>query len=98
MVYTLEIKIEAIADMQDAYDYYEENKKGLGGRFLDTVENHFDRIQLYPEHYQIKRKPYREAVVKDFPYVIIFEIIENSIIVYAVFNTYLDPSKKPKTL
>ena len=27
---------------------------------------------------------------------IIFEIIESNVIVYAVFNTYLDPNKKPQ--
>ena len=97
MKYTLEIKAEAVIDMQKAYDYYEENKKGLGDRFLDTLENYFNRVQKYPEHYQIKRKPYREAFIKDFPYLIIFELIGFSVIVYAVFNTYLDPNKKPKT-
>jgi hypothetical protein len=96
MKYTLEIKEEAIVDMQKAYDYYEENKQGLGERFLDTLDYYFERVQKYPEHYQIKKKPYREAFIKDFPYLIIYEIIEVKIIVYAVFNTHLDPKKKPK--
>lgn len=95
MKYTLEIKEEAIADMQKAYDYYEENKTGLGERFLDTLDYYFERVQKYPEHYQIKRKPYREAFIKDFPYLIIYEIQEMVVVVYAVFNTYLDPKKKP---
>ena len=67
MKYTLVIKEQAVIDMQKAYDYYEENKPGLGERFLDTLEYYFDRVQKYPEHYQVKRKPYREAFIKDFP-------------------------------
>ena len=95
MKYTLVIKEQAVIDMQKAYDYYEENKPGLGERFLDTLEYYFDRVQKYPEHYQVKRKPYREAFIKDFPYLIVYEIIEENVIVYAVFNTHLDPKKKP---
>ena len=38
MKYTLEIKEEAVVDMQQAYDYYEERKTGLGERFLNTLE------------------------------------------------------------
>lgn len=95
MNYTLEIKEEAVIDMQNAYDYYEENKAGLGERFLDTLDDYFDRIQKYPLHYQIKRNPYREAVIKDFPFLIIYEIIEANIVVYTIFNTWRNPDKKP---
>lgn len=55
-----------------------------------------NRVQKYPEHYQIKRNPYREAFIKDFPYLIIFEIQERKVIVYAVFNTWRNPSYKPE--
>lgn len=95
MRYELEIKEEAVFDMKQAYLYYEEQRIGLGNRFLDTLETYFERIQKYPEHYQIKRKPYREAFVKDFPYLIIYEIELNKIIIYAVFNTWRNPNKKP---
>lgn len=95
MKYVLEIKEEAVIDIQKAYDYYEENRAGLGERFLNTLDYYFERIQKQPQHYQIRRKTYREAFVKDFPYLIIYEIIEANVIVYAVFNTYLDPKKKP---
>jgi hypothetical protein len=95
MKYVLEIKEEAVIDIQKAYDYYEENRIGLGERFLNTLDYYFERIQKQPQHYQIRRKPYREAFVKDFPYLIIYEIIGANVIVYAVFNTYLDPKKKP---
>jgi hypothetical protein len=98
MQFVLEIKEEAVADVQDAFLYYEEQKLGLGNRFLDTLEIYFNRIQNYPEHYQIKRKPYREAFIKDFPYIIIFELEGHRIIVYAVFNTWKNPNKKPKKI
>jgi plasmid stabilization system protein ParE len=93
--YTLEIKEEAVLDIKEAYLYYEERKIGLGDRFLDALEIYLERVQQYPEHYQIRRKPYREAFIKDFPYLIIYEIEEVKVIVYAVFNTWKNPNKKP---
>lgn len=95
MKYELEIKEEAVLDIKEAYQYYEEQRIGLGNRFLDNLETYLERVQKYPEHYQIKRKPYREALIKDFPYLIIFEIEENKVIVYAIFNTWRNPNKKP---
>jgi hypothetical protein len=95
MKYELEIKEEAVFDIKEAYLYYEEQRIGLGNRFLETLEVYLERVQKYPQHYQIKRKPYREAFIKDFPYLIIFEIEVNKVIVYAIFNTWRNPNKKP---
>jgi hypothetical protein len=95
MKYTLEIKEEALLDMQEAYNYYQEKRIGLGDLFLDTLEEYLERVEKNPLHYQIKRKPYREAFIKNFPYLIIYEIAVNKILVYAIFNTWRNPNKKP---
>ena len=54
MKFELEIKEEAFFDVREAFLYYEEQKLGLGNRFLDTLENYIERVQKFPEHYQIK--------------------------------------------
>jgi len=95
MKYVLEIKEEAVFDIKEAYLYYEEQRIGLGKRFLDALETYLERVQKYPEHYQTKRKPYREAFIKDFPFLIIYEIEANKVIIYAIFNTWKNPNKKP---
>lgn len=95
MKYHLIIKEEANQEIIDSYLYYENQSKGLGEKFLENLEIYFERIQKYPKHYQIKRKPYREVFVKNFPFVIIYEINENDIIVYAVFHTRRNPNNKP---
>ena len=51
MKYSLEIKEEAVLDIKEAYLYYEEQKTGLGNRFLETLESYLERVQKYPEHY-----------------------------------------------
>ena len=80
----------------EAYLYYEKQRMGLGEEFLNLLASFFDRIKKNPEHFPLKRNPYREAFIRRFPFLIIYEIMENKVIVYAVFNTWQDPNKKKR--
>ena len=60
MKYELIIKEEASLEIIESYLFYESKSIGLGERFLNNINLYFDRIQNSPEHYQIKRKPYRK--------------------------------------
>ena len=93
--YELIIRNEAESEIINAVLYYEKQQIGLGKKFLAHLQLYFDRIQTYPEHYYIKRNPYREVFIKKFPYLIIYELINHKIIVYSVFNTHQNPIKKP---
>jgi len=95
MKYELEIKEEANQEIVTAYLYYEEKQEGLGERFLEHLKLYLDRVANYPEHYAVKRSPYREAFIKKFPYLIVYEFTGKKVVVYAVFNTWQDPIKKP---
>lgn len=94
MTFVLEIKTQANLDIIDAYNYYEQKKTGLGDEFLDHLESYFNRIIANPKHFPQKRKPYREAFIKRFPYLIIYEVFSKQIIIYAVFNSWQSPGKK----
>jgi len=96
MVYGLEIKEEAHLEIVEAFLYYEEKRTGLGEEFLMHLDTYFERIKNNPKHFPQKRKPYREAFIKRFPFIIIYEIIKEKVIVYAVFNTWKNPEKKKK--
>lgn len=96
MSYILEVKDEANLEIIEAYLYYEEKRTGLGEEFLEHLDNYFDRITTNPKHFPQKRKPYREAFIKRFPFLVIYEIAKNKVIVYSVFNTWQNPEKKKK--
>ncbi|UOY04989.1 type II toxin-antitoxin system RelE/ParE family toxin [Muricauda sp. SCSIO 64092] len=99
MAYRLEVRDDALDDIARSYKWYEEKSEGLGLRFVDEVEATINYVSKYPEHFQIKsKKPYREAVLKVFPYVVVYEINkkEKSIVVYSVFPCKDDPDKKPR--
>lgn len=94
MDYHLEIKEEARQDIINGYLWYEEKQLGLGQRFSVEVFDYLKYISNYPEHFQVKRKSYREAVLKTFPFVIVYEIMNNAVVVFAVFPTRMNPKRK----
>lgn len=96
MSYILEVKEEANLEIIEAYLYYEEKRIGLGEEFLEHLDTYFDRITIHPKHFPQKRKPYREAFIKRFPFLVIYEIAKEKVIVYSVFNTWQNPEKKKK--
>jgi len=96
MTYILEVKEEANSEIIEAYLYYEAKRIGLGEEFLEHLDTYFDRIIANPKHFPQKRKPYREAFIKRFPFLIVYEIEKKKVIVYSVFNTWQHPEKKKK--
>ena len=79
-----------------AFEYYESAQKDLGDYFLSFLEECILSIDNNPEIYRIIHKNYRQAKVSRFPYVVIFRINGDEIIIENVFNTYLNPIKKIK--
>jgi len=96
MSYILEVKDEANIEIVEAYLYYEEKRTGLGEEFLEHLDIYFERITANPKHFPQKRRPYREAFIKRFPFLIIYETTKGKVIVYSVFNTWQNPDKKKK--
>jgi toxin ParE1/3/4 len=90
MSYDLVIEDEAIHDMLESFEWYEKEKLGLGTEFLDEVDSYFDKICVYPEHYQ-ELNFQRVAVLKRFPFKIVYEVKGSKIIVYAVYHSKRNP-------
>lgn len=97
MAYKLDILVDAKIEIIDGFNWHENKRLGLGSEFIDEIETTLKYIENHPEHYQIKyRNKYREAILKRFPYLIIYELIGNTIVVFSVFPSKNNPSKKPK--
>ncbi len=95
MIYHFSLSPKAEADLLEAALWYESQQTGLGEKYAQKVESYFTRIQHNPLHFPLKKENLREAYIKKFPYVIIYQIIGDNIIVFSVFNTHQNPTKKP---
>ncbi len=82
---------EAILELHEAVDYYEELLDGLGTRFRDEANAIVRWIQNNPETLRIRSVGYRRANFKTFPYFIPYVVREKTIWILAFAHT----SRKP---
>ncbi len=91
---------EAEKEYLESVIWYENNLIGLGQKFINEIENIIERIVINPLIFPIKKGKLREAVVKKFSFVIVFEISEKyqKILVLSVYHTSRNPKKKYRKL
>ncbi|WP_310559313.1 type II toxin-antitoxin system RelE/ParE family toxin [Flavobacterium sp.] len=96
MVFKIVISVLAESEIEETIEFYENRKKGLGKQFLEYFRGYLKILKTNPELFSIKKPPlYRELALKKFPFVIIYEIFQNEVIIYSVFHTSRNPTKKP---
>jgi len=95
MAFKVSISEEARNDILKASSWYESKQKGLGDRFLLVLGHQIKYLSKFPETFPLKKDNFRELVINEFPYVIIYTFQDNVIRIFAVFNTSRNPTKKP---
>jgi len=90
------LKPGAVLMIKSAYDWYEEQRQGLGEIFLAELDICFKKLQSNPGSSRKILKNYQQARLKRFPYVVLFEIIKTDIVVLSVFHTRRNPKNKFK--
>jgi len=96
MAFKVVIEPRALAETQQAINYYNWKLFGLGKKFERALDEHIRLISKNP-FFQVRYKDYRALPIKNFPFKIIYLINENKRIVYimAVFHTSQNPYKQP---
>lgn len=94
MAFEIVIKEEAKMDIADAMQWYVSKAENLDKKFLLAVEEPLLRKKQNPFAFKKIYKKFRQTAVKKFPYVILYEPEQRTVIVYAVFNTWQHPAKK----
>ena len=86
------LRDEAQAEFDEAFDYYEGQRPGLGVDFVARVQQVFDRIAANPQMHGVVFADIRKAVVKRFPYCVFYRAEAARVEVIAVFHSKRDPS------
>lgn len=94
MSFRVAVGPQALADIQQAIDYYEEQQTGLGIDFENVLNDHLNRLEKHPFH-SIRYTNIRCLPVQRFPYMVHYSVdeIEQVVRIQAVFHTALDPGK-----
>ena len=77
--------------MIDAAAWYESQQLHLGKRFLTSVQDAINRIELNPELYPVLEGDIRRCLTRTFPFGVLFRIKATEIEVTAVMHLHRDP-------
>ena len=88
MPYVVLIEPRALADIQQAIDYYDSKQIGLGKKFETAIDSHLVIISKNP-FFQIRYGGIRCLPVKGFPFMIHFVTDESNkeVFIISVFHT-----------
>jgi plasmid stabilization system protein ParE len=98
MIYRVEFLLKAKRELLDAWEWYEDRQAGLGDKFTQQVFSCIHTIEKHPDRYPERKKNYKEALVKIFPYLLIYRISKRKkvITIVSVFHGYRNPKGKYK--
>lgn len=86
------LRRQARREFDEAADWYEAHRVGLGAKLTDAVQQVFDAASANPRRYPRAFGEVREGVVHGFPYCVYYQEEAGSIVVIAVFHMSRDPS------
>lgn len=91
--YEVKIDPEALVDIQNITNWYNEAQSGLGSRFLDSAIKQITSLSKDPHIYAVRYKDIRCMIVKKFPYMVHFFINQENktVEVMAVIGTSQNP-------
>ena len=93
MIYQIIVPESVYLELKEVSSYYESKQKDLGLRFVLSWETAMEHIKEAPLLYQKKNKRLRTIKLNKFPYLLVFEIIENKIYVFRLANAKRNPKK-----
>lgn len=94
MAFNILLSKKYTIEIEEAIDYYNNIDKKLSKRFYTEFLENLSHLKNNPYQFQIKFDTFREVPLKIFPFVLVYEIIDNSVIVNAVFHSSKNPENK----
>ena len=83
----------AEAEFFDAISYYNIQSEGLGYEFAAEVKRTIGRIIQYPEAWTRLSKRTRRCRTNKFPYGVIYQVKEETLLIVAIMHLGRDPQK-----
>jgi plasmid stabilization system protein ParE len=82
----------AQAEYDEAVDWYEARRSGLGVRFLGALQETIEAIGEQPDRFPEVEVGVREAMVSSWPYCVYYQVRSDHVMVIAVFHSSRDPA------
>lgn len=81
----------ALADMEEAFRWYEARQRGLGNVFLASIDRALAGLIHQPEMNQAVHGDTRRVLLAHFPYALYYRIRPQGVVIVACFHARRDP-------
>ncbi len=95
MAYRLKFSGRAVREIGEAFDWYEEQSKGLGSEFELAFELQLKRLEQVPLLYAEIVKGVRRTLLPRFPYGVFYTVKNDLVHVLAVIHNARNPRRWP---
>ena len=85
------IAAAAEQELDEAVEWYYQQQAGLQQQFLDEFRSTIARIQARPLIYQELKPDLRRVLMRRFPYSVIYEISDDSLLILAIAHLHRRP-------
>ena len=83
----------AEAEISEAFRWYEDKSGGLGSEFMRALDAAISSVQRNPTAYAVVHKQMRRALLRRFPYGVIYLFRDNTVIVLGCFHASRNPKQ-----
>jgi toxin ParE1/3/4 len=84
---------EAAREVEAAFWWYERRRRGLGLEFLLAFDALLENLRRLPEGHEPVAMRTRKALLRRFPYLVLYALEEKRVLVTAVFHGHRDPRR-----
>jgi toxin ParE1/3/4 len=90
LTHLLVLTDQAELDLLETRDWYDRQRFGLGDDFMFAVDACFAQIECAPEAFVFSHERVRRALLKKFPYAVLFRVSEDEILIVGCLHTSRD--------
>lgn len=95
---TVLVRPAAADDIEDAFLWFEAQRAQLGAEFRAELKSTLERIANNPDLSQVVHRNTRRALLRRFPYGVLYRVYPEAIVVVAVMHGRRDPRRwRPRT-
>ena len=84
---------EAVREVEEAFWWYERRRRGLGLEFLLAFDALLENLRRLPEGHEAVAMRTRKALLRRFPYLVLYALEEKCVLVTAVFHGHRNPRR-----
>ncbi len=84
---------EAERELEDAFWWYERQRSGLGLEFLLAFDAAVEGLRRLPEGHELVALKTRKALLRRFPYLVLYAVEAERVLITAVFHGRRDPRR-----